>query len=282
MFLARQSDVTRRDLLQLGALSGLATVLLPSLLGESAKASQISCNDRPTDPTSAFNALLRGNSRWAKREQKHPGEGKEIRRCLANNSQTPFAAILACVDSRVPPELIFDRGLGDLFTARVAGNSVVPILEDSLRYGTENLGALVLLVLGHSDCGAVKAAVQFYLRNAEHFPFEADFPEASSGEFEGSLQAGFDWSIFPRPEFAFIPPILPAVRVARKIVKEEGGDPNDHAQVTPVAIDQHVILTAQKLSSRQPFKDLVNKNKLLVTGGRYDLNNQLVTMLLPS
>ena len=73
--------------------------------------------------------------------------------------QTPFAAFLGCADSRVPIELVFDQGFGDLFPVRIAGNVVTPEVIGSLEFGCAVLGAQVLMVLGHTHCGAVKAAV---------------------------------------------------------------------------------------------------------------------------
>jgi carbonic anhydrase len=75
-------------------------------------------------------------------------------------SQAPFAAILGCADSRVPLEILFDRGFGDIFVCRVAGNVATPEEIGSLEFGTLVLGAKVILVLGHERCGAVKAAIQ--------------------------------------------------------------------------------------------------------------------------
>ena len=75
------------------------------------------------------------------------------------SAQHPVAAILSCADSRVPPELVFDQGLGDLFTVRVAGNVVDDAIIGSLEYAAEHLGVPVIIVLGHSGCGAVKATI---------------------------------------------------------------------------------------------------------------------------
>ena len=254
------SPITRRGLLKLGALAGAGAAVLPSLYLDEARAEEPKpgcefCNaERPRNPEGALRALMEGNGRWARNEQAHPGEGADRRKCTANVScpQTPFAAILSCVDSRVPPELLFDQGIGDLFVARVAGNSVVPILEDSLNYGTHHLGALVLFVLGHSSCGAIDAATDSFLQNPSH----------------------------PKPHFAFEPPLYPAVASARTIVMNRGGNANDPKQVAPVAINQHVVMTVRHLASTQPFKHLIDEGKLLVKGGRYDLSSQRVVSLV--
>lgn len=260
MPISTDAPLTRRGLLRLGMLATVGTAVLPSLCldevqAEAPKPGCAYCNtERPTTPEGALHALIEGNNRWARNEQVHPGEGSDRRNCSANVScpQTPFAALLSCVDSRVPPELLFDQGIGDLFIARVAGNSVVPILEDSLNYGTKYLGALVLFVLGHSSCGAAEAATESYIRNPSH----------------------------PTPDFAFEHPIYPAVASARRIVMSRGGNPNDPEQVLPLTINQHIIQTVRYLASTQPFKNLIEQDKLLVKGGRYDLSTQKVVVLV--
>jgi carbonic anhydrase len=238
-----QVMIGRRKLFRLGALAALATAASP-LIGRDAWAipSPEVCNpSAPSTPAAALQALIDGNAAWASNEQTHPGEDPARRACLAdpNNRQTPFASILSCSDSRCPPELLFDQGLGDLFVARVAGNTASGTLIDSLLFGTEDLGSVLLVVLGHSLCGAVAAAV-------------------------GS------WP-FGNPRLPFVNLILPAVTNARKIVKNSGGNPNDPAQVIPVATVQNVILTVKEL------KTYFNLNSSQIKGGVYDLGTQLVT-----
>ena len=255
-----ESSITRRRLLRYGMLAGVGAAVAQSLRAVNSPAaatppSCMPCNpSRPSNPSDALQALIDGNARWASEKQEHPGEGKKTRICNANPDckQTPFAALLSCVDSRVPPELLFDQGIGDLFVARVAGNSVVEILEDSLKYGTANLHALVLFVLGHTQCGAVMAAVDSYLSNPSN----------------------------PTPTFAFEVPIYPAVPVAQEILKQQGLDPTNPKLLVPVTIDQHVIMTVQYLASTDPFQILVKNNELLIKGGRYDLASQKVVILV--
>lgn len=109
-------------------------------------------------PEAALRRLVEGNARFAS------GAGTEADRSLArvrslSAGQDPFAAILTCADSRVPPELIFDQGFGDLFTVRVAGNVAGTEELASLEYAAGVLGSAAIVVLGHSACGAVAAAV---------------------------------------------------------------------------------------------------------------------------
>ena len=245
------SFISRRGLLRAGVLTGLAAVI-PSLGGKSRAATAtptptptpVICNPaRPSTPAAALAALMAGNARWAAGSQTHPGEDETRRACVASNPQTPFAGIISCSDSRVPPELVFDQGLGDLFVARVAGNSTSGKLTETLYYGQSALGVLALFVLGHSNCGAVAAAVDS----------------------------------FPSHSLEFVKFIFPAVKAARKIVQQNGGNPNDRKQVIPVATDQNVILVVNLL--RKEFKDAINAGQLAVQGGRYDLANQQVTVL---
>jgi len=103
--------------------------------------------------------LTAGNAHHVAHRYQHPHETAERQRELAS-SQSPHAEILSCADSRVPPELIFDQGLGDLFIIRVAGNVVSDTELGSLEYGAEHLHVPLLVVLGHQHCGAVTAAVE--------------------------------------------------------------------------------------------------------------------------
>jgi len=108
---------------------------------------------------SALAELKSGNAHHVEHRYQHPHATVDRRRQLASG-QNPHAEILSCSDSRVPPELIFDVGLGDLFVVRVAGNVVANTELGSLEYGAEHLHIPLLVVLGHQHCGAVTAAVE--------------------------------------------------------------------------------------------------------------------------
>lgn len=103
--------------------------------------------------------LKAGNQHHAQHQYQHPHENAARQRELVSG-QNPHAEILSCSDSRVPPEIIFDQGLGDLFVVRVAGNVASDLEIGSLEYGAEHLHIPLLVVLGHESCGAVTAAVQ--------------------------------------------------------------------------------------------------------------------------
>jgi carbonic anhydrase len=102
--------------------------------------------------------LKAGNARYRAGQPQHPRQTAERRREMAL-VQEPIAAVLGCADSRVPPELIFDEGLGDLFVVRVAGNFVSPNVLGSLEFGVEALGVRLIVVLGHDLCAAVAASL---------------------------------------------------------------------------------------------------------------------------
>jgi len=106
----------------------------------------------------AIALLKEGNERFVQGRARHPRQNK-MRRIETAQSQHPFAAILGCADSRVPPEVIFDQGLGDLFSVRVAGNVVDQDVLASIQYSVKHLGTRAIIVLGHENCGAVKAAL---------------------------------------------------------------------------------------------------------------------------
>ena len=102
--------------------------------------------------------MLEGNKRFASCRMQHPSLSGERRMELLKGQQ-PFAVILGCSDSRVPPELIFDQGLGDLFVVRTAGHVLDRTGFESIEYAVDHLGTPLVMVLAHSDCGAVTAAV---------------------------------------------------------------------------------------------------------------------------
>lgn len=115
--------------------------------------------DEKIFPDTALAELKTGNAHHVQHRYQHPHETIERQRELVKG-QHPHAEILSCADSRVPPEIIFDQGLGDLFVVRVAGNIATDAELASLEYGAEHLHIPLLVVLGHEHCGAVTAAVE--------------------------------------------------------------------------------------------------------------------------
>ena len=121
----------------------------------------------PVSADQALQQLVAGNERFLRGEIRLPGLIKETLKGLVH-SQQPYATILGCSDSRVPPELIFDSGLGELFVIRVAGNVFSPEIAGSLQYAGSHLHTPLFMVLGHQGCGAVKAALQTRDQNEQH------------------------------------------------------------------------------------------------------------------
>src|SRR5581483_5977165 len=126
--------------------------------GQFVRAGEPGHPERPgVAPAEAISKLKEGNSRYVSGNLQHPGQTPERRTELAN-SQHPFAIIVSCSDSRVPPEIVFDQGLGDLFVLRVAGNVINDESLGSIEYAVDHLGTRLIVVLGHQRCGAVEAA----------------------------------------------------------------------------------------------------------------------------
>jgi carbonic anhydrase len=182
-----------------------------------------------------------GNGRWVSGNLQHPDRDPN-RRQLVAQQQEPFGSVLSCIDSRVPPELLFDTGLGDLYVMRTGGQAVDPVVTGSVEYGPMTSGTPLIVVLGHQRCGAVKAAYQS-LRDGKPLP--------------GTLQA-----------------IVRALRPAyEQAVREGGADPVEtmtRAQVT---------LTATALRSNHDLAPLVRKGSLAVVGAYYSLDTGKVDVL---
>ncbi|MEU8508568.1 carbonic anhydrase [Streptomyces brevispora] len=195
----------------------------------------------PTTPGAAFRRLVDGNKRWVSGDLRHPDRDPN-RRQLVAQKQEPFGVVLSCIDSRVPPELLFDTGLGDLYVMRTGGQAVGPVVVGSVEYGPMTSGTPLIVVLGHQRCGAVKAAYES-IRDGEPLP--------------GNLEA-----------------IAKALRPAyEQAVREGGADP-----VETMARAQ-VKLTAADLRSNQDLAPLVKKGALAVVGAYYSLDTGQVEVL---
>jgi len=158
--------VGRRNLLKLlgvGSAGIAATAAGSVLLSEDkAVAEQQSTpvkKSQPVSPDAAIKRLVEGNQRFVQGNRLNPNQSR-LRLQETAVAQYPFAAILGCSDSRVPAEIVFDQGLGDLFVVRIAGNIAALEAIGSLEYATAVLGAQTIVVLGHARCGAVLAAIK--------------------------------------------------------------------------------------------------------------------------
>ena len=138
-----------------GAVVGLAAQAGTELITPSLATSQSSLS-----PDAALKELIAGNQRFAANQLTSITHDLTVLKERTVEKQEPFAAVLACADSRVPVELVFDQTIGHIFVTRVAGNTATPEIIASLEYGVAVLGVETLLVLGHSGCGAIKAAMK--------------------------------------------------------------------------------------------------------------------------
>ena len=164
--------IGRRDFIKLAGIMALSS---PLVLGSAALAQE--STSQVISPTLALQELIEGNSRFVQDKRLNPHQSR-LRLAEIATEQHPFASILCCADSRVPAEMIFDAGLGDLFVVRIAGNVVSPRVMGSLEYSTKILGSQLIVILGHERCGAVTAAVEDTIEDGEIGTFVADIKPA--------------------------------------------------------------------------------------------------------
>jgi carbonic anhydrase len=211
------SPIDRRDFLQLAATGAVGLLVTASgslWRTRSAQAAELqSPGNELLDPDAALEKLMAGNQRFTQHHPNYPDQSQSRLQEVAQ-AQHPFATVLSCADSRVPAELIFDQGIGDIFDVRIAGNIATPEAIGSIEYAVVLLGTPVLLVLGHERCGAVTAAVQ---------------GEALPGEI-GS----------------FVNAILPAL----DRVKDQPGDAVDNAVVANVHYQIELLQRSPLLAER--------------------------------
>ncbi|MEH2411920.1 carbonic anhydrase [Nostoc sp.] len=153
-----QINLSRRSLFKFGA-GAIGTGVLTAGIGSNLLAPQKALAEDDITPDKALQELLDGNQRFVKSKRKNPHQ-THSRLVEVAKGQNPFASILSCADSRVPSEIIFDQGLGDLFVCRVAGNIATREEIGSLEFGSLILGSKVIMLVGHERCGAVSAAIK--------------------------------------------------------------------------------------------------------------------------
>ena len=152
----------RRDILKLAGIAGvsLAATTGCGIIWKSNQASDhAQAQSQPVASDTPLQKLMEGNKRFVEQKREYPDQSAARLKEIASG-QHPFATILGCADSRVPAEIIFDQGMGDLFVVRVAGNVVNPEVIGSLEYATSVVGTQLLMIIGHERCGAVTEAVK--------------------------------------------------------------------------------------------------------------------------
>jgi len=201
-------------------------------------------------PAAALQRLKDGNARFVHGHAEHPHQSSDHRRVVAGG-QHPYAVIVTCADSRLSPEILFDEGLGDLFVVRVAGNVADRFALASVEYAVEHLGSRLVVVLGHSSCGAVKAAVDSL--SVAHQHQAANQP--SHGHAEESNIA------------ALVAEIVPAVRAAK----------SQPGELLPNAIRTNVQYSIRHVIERSaPLRTSLMASEIEVAGGVYDLQSGVV------
>jgi carbonic anhydrase len=189
----------------------------------------------------ALQKLTDGNKRFVSGTLAQKDLSAKKREDLAKG-QKPFATVLTCSDSRVPPELLFDQGLGDIFVIRVAGNVVDSIALGSIEYAAEHLNCPLLFILGHSKCGAITAALE------------------AEGKPEGNIGA-------------IVKKIIPAVNAAKK----KGGTKDE---ILETAIKENVKnVYADVMKNSKIIPHLVKEGKLMIVAGEYDITTGKIEMI---
>jgi carbonic anhydrase len=192
-------------------------------------------------PDDAINRLKDGNARFVSGKTVNCDLMAQVKGTASG--QAPFAAIVGCIDSRVPPELVFDQRIGDVFCARVAGNFINTDIIGSLEFATKVAGAPAIVVLGHSDCGAVKGAI-------DHVKL-------------GNLTA-----------------MLANIEPAVKATKASGARDSKNAAFVQAVAENNVKMGVAMLTAKSPIlKELVAAKRLRIVGAMHDLATGRVSFM---
>ena len=244
------SATTRRDVLATAALAGVGAALFGGCSATRRNGHVVhgehGINDDTAGltPDEALAKLTDGNARFVAMTEVEPNLST-MRLMAVAQGQRPFVGVLGCVDSRVPPELVFDRGLGDVFDARIAGAISDDAAIGSLEFGVDEFDVPLLVVLGHSKCGAVTAAVK----------------EVSTGEARPPGRIG-----------SVVDPIIPAVRA----MQAQGVEPDE---LVNAAAKDVVGRGVAALRGSPVLKERLASGRLKVVGAFYDLDTGKVEFL---
>jgi carbonic anhydrase len=229
--------LSRRDFLRVG---GLVVLSVTTAACAPATEPTVQSEGPASNADEALQRLVDGNKRYSTNKSINLNE-TESRRVEVASGQKPFATIFSCIDSRVPPELIFDRGLGDLFVIRTAGQVLDSAVLGSLEFTVAEVHVPLVMVLGHENCGAVKATVETLEANATA---EADINYLVEG-------------------------IRPAVEKAH-------GQPGDEIDNV---VRANVELMVERLKESPILSEALEKGELKIVGARYDLDTGVVEMI---
>ena len=222
--------------------SKVFSILSVLLLSSTVFATAAKTTTKGATPDEAITALIEGNKRFAANKKTKHDYIKQAKATAAD--QHPFAAIVSCLDSRIPAEIVFDQGIGDLFVARVAGNIENRDILGSLEFASAAKGVRAIVVMGHNSCGAVIGACK----------------NVKLGHLTGLLDE-----------------IKPAIKIAKKSrpdLKEDSNEFHDH-----VAHENVKKTVDDILKKSDVIRKLVADGKLKVVGAMYDLNTGLVSLV---
>lgn len=205
-------------------------------------------------PEEALQKLMDGNKHYIENKLTNAAKCDSATRASLAKTQKPYAVILTCSDSRVPPEIIFDKGLGELFVVRVAGNVPDPVVLGSIEYAVEHLGSSLIMVLGHERCGAVTAAVD------------------ANGKSTGSVNID-----------AIVKVIEPNVKSAVGHCAACKGEKNcvetKKNEFVECVVDDNAKTVAVSLTKKSAIlKHLVDEKKIKIVAAKYDLDDGIVTL----
>jgi carbonic anhydrase len=231
-------QLSRRHFLEASGL-GIAAVLAGPTATDAVASSPSSAGK--VTPSRALKLLIDGNRRWVRGNVTHPHQSVARRRVL-RHEQHPFATVVSCIDSRVPPELVFDRGIGDLAVIRTGAQVLDEgVVLGSVEFTPDHLGTPLIVVMGHQRCGAVKAAIETI---------------ESGGTAPGHIQA-----------------IVDALRPAYDVAIKQRGDLVDNM------VRAQTKLAVRQLRSDPLIKKFISQGKLKVVGGYYSLDTGAVSII---
>lgn len=239
-----ESTLTRRNLC-CGVAAAAAAVTTVSVASQ-AQAQANACTaytsqrQQAMSPAEAIDELRRGNQRFLNNESIHCDLLQQVH--MTSGGQAPFAAVVGCMDSRVPPELVFDQQIGSIFALRIAGNYVDPSITGGLEFATAVVGTRAILVLGHTSCGAIRGAID----------------DVELGNLTTTLAH-----------------LMPAVEAAGAV----GADSADSNVMWDVAAE-NVRLGMAALTDTSPIlAEQVANGELVIAGAMHDVSNGQVTFL---
>lgn len=206
-----------------------------------------------------WSRMLAGNRRFFEGQAEHPWQDAETRESLID-AQSPDAVVLSCSDSRVPPEIIFDQGLGDLFTVRTAGQTLDPSVLASLEFAITELKVSLLVVMGHEHCGAVTACLQ---------AIEDHRSETGRTRIEPGDEALDETFVHDSPS-----PIVNQVGTSILAAQEASLETTDEYESV------HIARTIEVLVDRsEVIRQAVAEGRIMMVGARYSLTSGKVQVL---